>query len=134
MEGLERLEIQTLELNNASISAVFDYLKTRKDLYENFKNEEKTMKQMYEFMYNKASKHKQDNVAMISDQLVYMWAVMYFTRSNEDLGIKEKKVMPPTSKEVIEKIEKKNDKSEEKDSEKNALTDNQINLFQEVQK
>lgn len=50
MEGLERLETEGLEMNNNNISAIFEYLKTRNELYENFNNEEKSIKQMYKFI------------------------------------------------------------------------------------
>lgn len=128
MEGLERLEAEVLEMNNSSISVIFDYLKTRTDLYEKFNNEEKSMQQMYDFIYEKAKKQKQGNVAMVSDRVVYLWAVTYFNISNEELGLQDEKVMPPTSNEVIKKIENKKNKKEENPK------DDQITLFQEVEK
>lgn len=133
MEGLERLENEVLEMNNCNISAIFDYLKTRTDLYEKFNNKEKYIHQMYEFIYEKARKQKVDNVAMISDRVVYLWAVTYFLKSNDELELKEKRVMPPTSAEVIKENEKKTKKEETKSEEK-KLEDNQITLFQEVSK
>lgn len=133
MEGLERLENEVLEMNNCNISAIFDYLKTRTDLYEKFNNEEKSIHQMYEFIYEKARKQKVDNVAMISDRVVYLWAVTYLLKSNDELGLKEKRVMPPTPAEVIKENEKKTKKEETKPEEK-KLEDNQITLFQEVSK
>ena len=133
MEGLERLENEVLEMNNCNISAIFDYLKTRTDLYEKFNNEEKSIHQMYEFIYEKARKQKVDNVALISDRVVYLWAVTYFLKSNDELGLKEKRVMPPTPAEVIKENEKKAKKEETKPEEK-KLEDNQITLFQEVSK
>lgn len=133
MEGLERLEAEVLEMNNCNISAIFDYLKTRTDLYEYFNNKEKSIKQMYKFIYEKASKQKIDNVAMISDRMVYLWAVTYFTKSNDELGLKEKRVMPPTPAEVTKENEKKTKKEETKPEEK-KLEDSQITLFQEVSK
>lgn len=133
MEGLERLENEVLEMNNCNISAIFDYLKTRADLYEKFNNEEKSIHQMYEFIYEKAKKQKVDNVAMISDRVVYLWAVTYFLKSNDELGLKEKRVMPPAPAEVIKENEKKIKKEETKPEEK-KVKDNQITLFQEVQK
>lgn len=132
MEGLERLEAEVLEMNNCNISAIFEYLKTRNDLYEKFNNKEKSIHQMYEFIYEKARKQKVDNVAMISDRMVYLWAVTYFSNSNEELGLKEKKVMSTTPTEVIKENEKKT-KKEEKKSEEKKPEDNQITLFQEVQ-
>lgn len=119
MEGLERLENEVLEMNNCNISAIFDYLKTRTDLYEKFNNKEKSIHQMYEFIYEKARKQKVDNVAMISDRVVYLWAVTYFLKSNDELELKEKRVMPPTPAEVIKENEKKTKKEETKSEEKN---------------
>lgn len=132
MEVLERLEGEVLEMNNSNISAIFEYLKTRNDLYEKFNNKEKSIHQMYEFIYEKARKQKVDNVAMISDRMVYLWAVTYFSNSNEELGLKEKKVMSTTPTEVIKENEKKTKKEETKPEEKKP-EDNQITLFQEVQ-
>lgn len=133
MKGLERLENEVLEMNNSNISAIFDYLKTRADLYEKFNNEEKSIHQMYEFIYEKARKQKVHNVAMISDRVVYLWAVTYFIKSNDELGLKEKRVMPPTPAEVIKENERKTKKEETKPEEK-KLENSQITLFQEVSK
>ena len=129
MEGIERLENEVLEMNNYNVSVIFDYLKNREDLTQYFNNEEKSIKQMLEYIYEKARKQQRGNVAMISDNVVYLWAITYFSKSNEELGLKVKKVMPPSSTEVVEKIEKNQTKKEEKVLEEN----NQITLFQEVQ-
>lgn len=128
MEGIEKLEVEVTDMNNSSISVIWDYLKTRTDLYEKFNNEEKSIKQMYEFIYEKAKKQKNGNVAVIMDNVVFLWAVSYFSKSNEELGIKEKNVMPPKPAEIIKNIE---EKKIENIVEKNK--DEQINLFQEVQ-
>ena len=128
MEGIEKLEVEVTDMNNSSISVIWDYLKTRTDLYEKFNNEEKSIKQMYEFIYEKAKKQKNGNVAVIMDNVVFLWAVSYFSKSNEELGLNEKKVMPPKPAEIIKKIE---EKKIENIVEKNK--DEQINLFQEVQ-
>ena len=109
MEGIERLETEVLEMNDANVSAIFEYLKRKTELHEKFNNEEKSIKQMYQFI----------------------WAVTYFNKTNEELGLKEKKVMPPTADEVIKKNEEKSKKEEtKKTTEKN---ENQISMFEEVQ-
>lgn len=54
-------------------------------------------------------------------------------KSNDELGLKEKRVMPPTPAEVIKENEKKTKKEETKPEEK-KLEDSQITLFQEVSK
>lgn len=129
MEGIERLEAEVLEMNNCNISAIFEYLKTREELYEYFNNEEKHINQMYKYICDKAQKQKNGDVAMISYKMVYLWAITYFCKSNEELGIKEEhKVMPPSAKEVIEKIEKKQTKKE-KIAVEDKQKDNQITLF-----
>lgn len=128
MNGLERLEAEVLEMNNNSVSAVFNYLKTRKDLYEKFDNEEKSIAEMYEYIYNRSKKFSKNNVAMVQDNLVLAWAVTYFTKTNEDLGIKPKKVMPPSADEVIKKEAKKKAVEEAKAKKK----DDQISMFEEV--
>ena len=128
MEGIEKLEVEVTDMNNSSISVIWDYLKTRTDLYEKFNNAEKSIKQMYEFIYEKSKKQKNGNVAVIMDNVVFLWAVSYFSKSNEELGLNEKKVMPPKPAEIIKKIE---EKKIENIVEKNK--DEQINLFQEVQ-
>lgn len=130
MNGLERLETEVLEMNNNSVSAVFNYLKTRKDLYEKFDNEEKSIAEMYEYIYNRSKKFSKNNVAMVQDNLVLAWAVTYFTKTNEDLGIKTKKVMPPSADEVIKKETKK--KTDEETNAKEKA--DQISMFEEEKK
>lgn len=130
MEGLERLEKEVLEMNNNNILAIFEYLKTRTDLYEKFDNSEKSIKQMYKFICEKAKKQAINNVAMINGKMVYLWAVTYFNKINSELGLNQtQKVMPPSAKEVIKNIEKK-----EKESETKKDNLEQITLFQEVSK
>lgn len=130
MSGIERLEAEVLEINNYNISVIFDYLKTREDLYEKFDNEEKTMDGLYDYLYSKAEKLRYKNMAMVENKLVYIWSINYFLKTNEELGIKPKRVIPPTPSEVIEKVNKK---KEEAKLEEKKQEDNQINLFEEVQ-
>ena len=122
MEGLEKLEKEVLELNNSNVTAVFEYLKNRTDLYDKFENEEKSAEQMWKFICDKARKQAVHNVAMIADNLVYMWAVTYFLKSNDELGLNENNDKLPTPIDVTKKKEKKKPE------------DNQITLFGEVKK
>ena len=125
MEGIERLELEVLEMNNFGVSNIFNNIKNKPELQEKFNNKEKTIKGMYEYVYEKARSLQQGNVAMVNDQVVYLWATNYFKYTDEELGIKKQNVMPPSADEVIKK-EEKNAKKEDKKS-------SQISIFGEVQ-
>ena len=127
MEGIEKLRAEVLEMNNNNITAIFNYLENRKDLYNTFNNNEKSTKQMYEYICNQAEKQKIGTVAMIADNVVLLWAVNYFLKSNKELGlIKEtKKEKTPTE------IEKK-EKEIKVDTVKKENENEQISIFQEV--
>ena len=127
MEGIERLELEVLEMNNFSVSNIFNNIKNKPELQEKFDNKEKTIKGMYEYVYEKARALQQGNVAMVNDQVVYLWATNYFKYTNEELGIKkQEKASKP-----VDITKKKEEKKEELKEEKK---DNpQISLFGEVQ-
>lgn len=125
MEGKERLEQETIEMNNYNVVLIFNYIKDKDELQEKFDNEEKTIKGMYEFICGKAKTLAQDGVAAVNDKVVYLWAITYFCKSNEELGIKkeEKKINSATdaSKESISSKEKGIKESDE-----------QVSIFEEV--
>ncbi len=129
MEGIERLEKEVAEMDDYNISAIWEYLKKREDLYDKFDNEEKTAEGLYDYVYDKASQKKtKRRMAMVADNVVYLWAVNYFTKSNEELGIKEKKKTQSPTNKANKTIKKEEEKQEEKPN------DEQISIFQEVQK
>ena len=125
MEGKERLEQETIEMNNYNVVLIFNYIKDKDELQEKFDNEEKTIKGMYEFICGKAKTLAQNGVAAVNDKVVYLWAITYFCKSNEELGIKkeEKKITSATdaSKESISNKEKGIKESDE-----------QVSMFEEV--
>ena len=129
MEGLERLQAELLEMNDYNVSAIFEYLKTRKDLYEKFNNEEKSLKEMYKYICDKAKKLAKNNVAMVNDKVVYLWAFNYFNKSNEELGINKKAQTGPKPTET----KKETKQPEEPKADEKKKEDNQISMFQEVQ-
>lgn len=127
MDGITRLEMQVVEMNDYNISKIFEFLKRKKELYEKFDNEEKSIKQMYKFICEKAKKLAKNNVAMVNDNIVYLWGITYFSKSNEELGLNKKSITRTAEKNVEEK------KDDKKIKEK-KLEDNQISFFQEVSK
>ena len=130
MEGLKRLETEVQEMNNHNVFVIFEYLKTREDLKEKFENEEKSIKGMFDFICDKARKQAVNNVAMIQDNIVYLWAVTYFTKSNEELGIK--KGLKDDKKDKKEVKEEKTEVPKVEKVEEPKVDDAQMNLFQEV--
>lgn len=119
MDGLERLEKEALEMNNHNVILIFNYIKEKESLRDKFNNEEKTIKGMYEFICNKVRIVSQNNVAMVQDNIVYLWAMAYFNKTNEELGI-NKKVSTP-KKETKKTEGKKEESQEEKKEEKKII-------------
>ena len=127
MEGIKRLEQEVIEMNNFNVYAIFNHIKDLPELQDKFDNEEKTIKGMYEYVYDKARTVKQGNVEIVNDRIVYLWATNYFKYSNKELGIKEKKVSSPPVKKVESKVGQ-----EEKEQKKEEEKDAQISIFSEV--
>lgn len=125
MEGINRLEQEAIALNNHNVILIFDYIKNKEELQEKFNNKEKTIKEMYDFICNKARNLAVKNVAMINDKVVYLWAMAYFNKSNEELGITPKSTTPQKETSKLE---------ENKEEPKKEKTNNQVSLFEEVQK
>ena len=66
---------------------------------------------------------------MLIDKVVYLWAVTYFNKSNAELGISQ------TSTSIKKTEAKQYIKNSEKNkSDENNQKDNQISMFQEVEK
>lgn len=124
-ERIKTLELEVAEMNNYIVSKIFEYLKSKTELYEYFNNNEKNIKDMYEFICKKAEKQSYDRVAMVEDKVVYLWAVMYFIKSNEELGIKrQQKHSKETSTSQLEETKKEITKND----------NNQISMFEESDK
>ena len=85
--GLERIKVLSEKVKDKAVLKIIDYLLLRKDMNEKYLNEEKTLTQMIEFIKSKAKEKATNGIAMIEDDEVYSWAILYFTSSNEKLGI-----------------------------------------------
>lgn len=94
MEGLERIRVLASEITHKTTLKVVEYLLSREDMNDKYLNEEKSLKQMIDFIRSEAKKQAQDGMAMIEDTTVYGWAIHYFDESNEDLGLTPKKQQP----------------------------------------
>lgn len=88
MTGLERLDSLMLEITDNNIIMIVDYLRKLKNMdFDLFLNTEKSPKEMWKYICDKAKEHAVNNVSCIEDQTVYDWSLDYWQKSNEDLGI-----------------------------------------------
>lgn len=101
MKGIERIKILASEIKDKPLLKIIEYLLTREDMNEKYLNEEKSLKQMVEFIKNNAKKQAQNGIAMIEDETVYSWAIHYFDETNKDLELSSDK--QDTKKEEIKK-------------------------------
>lgn len=92
MEGIERIKVLASEIKDEALLEIIKYLTSREDMNEKYLNEEKSLKQMVEFIRNEAQKQAKNGMAMIKDEVVFGWAIHYFDESNEKLGLTQKKV------------------------------------------
>ena len=116
MEGLLRLEQEALGTNNHNIILIFNHLKEIITQKEKFNNSEKNIKDMYSFICDKARKSATDNVAIIDDKVVFLWAYNYFDKSNDELGITKKAPIPSKKETTVN----------------NSNNTSQISIFEEV--
>ena len=108
MSGLERIKTLAAEVEDKPLLKIIEYLLTREDMNDKYLNEEKSLKQMVEFIKEEAQKQATNGMAMIEDQTVYSWAIHYFDETNEQLGIdsnSKKVIKSDEDEETVNKIE-----------------------------
>lgn len=126
LKGIERLKTMLEEFKDGySLKPVVEYLITRTDMDEKFQNEDKNLNDMEKHIKEKARSQAVHNVSMISDNMVYSWAVLYFTLSNELLGIKKEVPKKPEEKDAVIDVK-------EVESEIQKVDTSQISIFEEV--
>lgn len=127
MEGIERIKILAAEIKNKATLKVIEYLISRKDMNNKYLNEEKSLKQMIDFIRNEAKKQAEDNCAMLEDEEVFSFAIHYWDETNENLGlVKKEKIIEKVKtvkEEKIINVNKKNDDS------KKWVPEGQLSLF-----
>lgn len=104
MNGIERLQEAVKGQEDAALRQTVDYLISRKDMEQRYLNEEKNLKGMVDFIREKSKKHLKNGWTYITNEVVFAWAIMYFSLPNELLKIKEnKEIQKKPNKEVKEK-------------------------------
>lgn len=87
MEGIERIKILASEIKDEALLEIVNYLISREDMNDKYLNEEKSLRQMIDFIMNEAKKKSKDNRAIVKDEVVFGWAIHYWDESNEELKL-----------------------------------------------
>lgn len=125
-EGIERIKVLASETKDKAVLKIVDYLTTRNDMNDKYLNEEKSLKQMINFIKSKAEKQAKNGMAMIDDEVVYGWAIHYWDETNDLLGLCKEKIAKSNvleKKESVKKIQKAEPKK------KNWVPEGQLSLF-----
>ena len=91
MDGFNRIKEQYLALTNKedALKKITLFLMKQPNMSILYLNEEKNLTEMMTYIKNLAKEKAVNNVAIIEDTQVYNWTMDYFSKSNEELGIKE---------------------------------------------
>lgn len=89
MNGYDRLKLQYKENLNAdkALIKIIKHLLNQSEMSDIYLKDEKNIKEMMDYIKSKAKEQAVNNVAIIEDQNVYDWAIEYYIKSNEELGI-----------------------------------------------
>lgn len=98
MTGFERLKEQVKDQEDKALVQTVDYLLSREDMEQKYLNEEKTLEEMCSFIKNKAHKYMKSGWNYITDEVVYAWAIMYFSLPNSFLKIEKNENKKEVSK------------------------------------
>lgn len=129
MEGIERIKILSSEVKDTALLKIVDYLLSREDMNDKYLNEEKSLKQMIDFIKGQAQKKANNGMAMIEDEVVYGWAIHYFDESNDQLKIKENTIEKINSVEKVEQPKKIDSDATPKKKKTKWVAEGQLTLF-----
>ena len=123
MNGFEKLKEQMEGQKDNALQEVVNYLLTRKDMENRYLNEEKSIEGMCDFIKEKGRKNAKNGWNFVSNEIVYAWAIMYYSLPNSLLQIKTQKTNE----------DKENNKNKSKNNvvsiEKAKETRKQLSLF-----
>ena len=92
MTGVERLKEQIKDQEDMALNQTVNYLISRDELDQYYLKEEKTVDGMCEFVQNKGKKHIKHGWNYITNEVVYSWAIMYWTLPDKFLCINTQKL------------------------------------------
>lgn len=91
MNGFDRLREQVKEQEDSALKQVVEYLLSRDDMEQKYLNEEKTLEEMCSFIKSKGQAHAKNGWNFITNEVVFAWAIMYFSLPNTFLKINTSK-------------------------------------------
>lgn len=98
MNGFERLKEQVKDQEDKALLQTVDYLLSREDMEQKYLKEEKTIEEMAKFIHDKGIKYMKNGWNYITNEVVYSWAIMYFSLPNSFLKIEKKNATESKSK------------------------------------
>ena len=99
MTGKEHIKTQMEGQKDQALIQTVNFLLSRNDMENKFLNEEKNIKDMAEFIKKKGREHCTNGWNYITNEVVYAWAIMYFSLPNKVLKIEKTKSKKETKKE-----------------------------------
>ena len=108
MNGFDRLREQIEGKKNPALVATVDYLLTRDDMENKYLNEEKNIEEMEDFINANANKTKDNKWTYVTNEVVFAWAVMYYSFPNSFLKIEKKKTKESKKTESTKATNKNN--------------------------
>ena len=89
MEGYNRIKELYLTSTNKDkfLSIIVKHLMMQPNMNDLYLNEEKNLDDLISYINKKAKEQAINGVAIIQDDEVYSWAILYFKSGNEELGI-----------------------------------------------
>lgn len=91
MDGFNRLREQIEDQEDTALRQVVDYLISREDMEQKYLNEEKDIKGMCSFVKGKGNAHAKNGWNFITNEVVFAWAIMYWSLPNSFLKINQPK-------------------------------------------
>ena len=134
MTGFDRLKEQVKDQKDKALVQTVDYLLSREDMEQRYLNEEKNIEEMAKFIRNKARKYMKNGWNYITNEVVYAWAILYFSLPNSFLKIEKKDTTKNKEKAEasVKKVTAKNNIVSLEDAKKNMdkkKETEQISLF-----
>ena len=116
MLGIERIKILGSEVKDKALLKVIEYLVSREDMNEKYLNEEKSLKQMVEYIKSEAKKQAVNGMAMIKDcvysedGITYMSDKQYNNRINIIVQLQQENQSLKKENKILRENAEHNDK------------------------